>query len=161
MILQLKDNSYDYESTLYYSIFFLLILPITTFVIANKINPRGVFINMQNGVLIKNKKSKFGFLRDELHLKEVFAVRVKSFNIDAIPAPKGKWYNSLFGSGEFYKFTFFDKNGSPLLNIHLTNKNDRDKLIEALKTVFNILGKYDVQIEVNNSVSRDFDELTM
>ena len=84
MILQLKDNSYDYESTLYYSIFFLLILPITTFVIANKINPRGVFINMQNGVLIKNKKSKFGFLRDELHLKEVFAVRVKSFNIDAI-----------------------------------------------------------------------------
>lgn len=61
MILQLKDNSYDYESTLYYSIFFLLILPITTFVIANKINPRGVFIDMQNGVLIKNKKAKFGF----------------------------------------------------------------------------------------------------
>lgn len=47
------------------------------------------------------------------------------------------------------------------MNIHLTNKNDRDKLIEVLKTVFNILGKYDVQIEVNNSVSRDFDELAM
>lgn len=140
---------------------YIIIFPIITFIIANKINPRGVFINMQNGVLIKNKKAKFGFLRDELHLKEVFAVRVKSFNIDAIPSPKGKWYNSLFGSGEFYKFTFFDKNGSPLLNIHLTNKNDRDKLIEALKTVFNILGKYDVQIEVNNSVSRDFDELAM
>lgn len=26
---------------------------------------------------------------------------------------------------------------------------------------FNILGKYDVQIEINNSVSRDFDELAM
>ena len=116
---------------------------------------------MKNGVLIKNKKAKFVFLKDELHLKEVFAVIVKSFNIDAIPFPKGNWHNALFGSGEFYKFTFFDKNGMPLLNIHLTNKNDRDKLIEALKTVFNILGKYDVQIEVNNSVSRDFDELAM
>lgn len=163
IILQLKDNSYyyDYKSSLYSAILFLLILPITTFIIANKINPRGVFIDMQNGVLIKNKKSKFGFLRDELHLKEVFAVRVKSFNIDAIPFPKGKWYNALFGSGEFYKFTFFDKVGSPLLNIHLTNKNDRDKLIEALKMIFNTLGKYDTEIEINNSVSRDFDELAM
>lgn len=158
----MTKNSYDDGiPSLSSGVLFWIILPIITFIIANKINPRGVFINMQNGVLIKNKKSKFGFLRDELHLKEVFVVRVKSFNIDAIPAPKGKWYNSLFGSGEFYKFTFFDKNGSPLLNIHLTNKNDRDKLIEALKTVFNILGKYDVQIEVNNSVSRDFDELAM
>ena len=142
-------------------VIFTMIFPLVMLIIATKLNPRGVFIDMQNGVLIKNKKAKFGFLRDELHLKEVFIVRVKSFNIDAIPFPKGKWYNALFGSGEFYKFTFFDKNGSPLLNIHLTNKNDRDKLIEALKTVFNILGKYDVQIEVNNSVSRDFDDLAM
>lgn len=140
---------------------YIIIFPLITLIIATKINPRGIFIDMQNGVLIKNKKATFGFLRDELHLKEVFAVRVKSFNIDAIPFPKGKWYNALFGSGEFYKFTFFDKVGSPLLNIHLTNKNDRDKLIEALKSVFNILGKYDIQIEVNNSVSRDFDELAM
>lgn len=161
IILQLKDNSYDYESTLYSTILFVLILPIISFIIANKINPRGVFIDMKNGVLIKNKKAKFGFLRDELHLKEVFAVKVKSFNIDAIPFPKGKWYNALFGSGEFYKFTFFDKNGIALLSIHLIDKNDRSKLIEALKIVFNTLGKYDTEIEINNSVSRDFDELAM
>ena len=151
----------SYMPSLSSGVLFWIILPIITFIIANKINPRGVFIDMKNGVLIKNKKAKFVFLKDELHLKEVFAVIVKSFNIDAIPFPKGNWYNALFGSGEFYKFTFFDKNGSPLLNIHLTNKNDRDKLIEALKTVFNTLGKYDIQIEVNNSVSRDFDDLAM
>ncbi len=151
-----------------YGIFFLIIFPIIVLIIATKLNPRGVFIDMQNGVLIKNKKTKLSFLKDELHLKEVFAIQVKSFKIEAYTLPKGTFkynknifLNVLFGSGEFYKFTFFDKNGSSLLNIHLTNKNDRDKLIEALKTVFNILGKYDVQIEVNNSVSRDFDELAM
>ncbi len=150
------------------SVIFLIIFPLVMLIIATKLNPRGVFIDMQNGVLIKNNKTKFGFLKDEIHLKEVFAIQVKSFKIDAYPFPKGTFkynknifLNVLLASGEFYKFTFFDKVGSPLLNIHLTNKNDRDKLIEALKTVFNILGKYDVQIEVNNSVSRDFDELAM
>lgn len=149
-------------------VIFTIIFPLVMLIIATKLNPRGVFIDMQNGVLIKNNKTKFSFLKDELHLKEVFAIQVKSFKIDALPCPKGTFkynknifLNTLLASGEFYKFTFFDKNGSPLLNIHLTNKNDRDKLIEALKTVFNILGKYDVQIEVNNSVSRDFDELAM
>ena len=58
-------------------------------------------------------------------------------------------------------FTFFDKNGIALLSIHLIDKNDRGKLIEALKIVFNKLGKYDTEIEINNSVSRDFDELAM
>lgn len=151
-----------------YGIFFLIIFPLIMLIIATKLNPRGVFIDMQNGVLIKNNKTKFGFLKDEIHLKEVFAIQVKSFKIDAYPFPKGTFkynknifLNVLLASGEFYKFTFFDKSGSPLLNIHLTNKNDRDKLIEALKIVFNTLGKYDIQIEVNNSVSRDFDELAM
>ena len=149
-------------------VMFTMIFPLVMLIIATKLNPRGVFIDMQNGVLIKNKKTKFNFLKDELHLKEVFAIQVKSFKIDALPCPKGTFkynknifLNTLLASGEFYKFTFFDKNGNPLLNIHLTNKNDRDKLIEALKTVFNILGKYDIQIEVNNSVSRDFDDLAM
>ena len=149
-------------------VMFTMIFPLVMLIIATKLNPRGVFIDMQNGVLIKNKKTKFNFLKDELHLKEVFAIQVKSFKIDALPCPKGTFkynknifLNTLLASGEFYKFTFFDKNGNPLLNIHLTNKNDRDKLIEALKTAFNILGKYDVQMELNNSVSRDFDDLAM
>lgn len=167
MSMALKTDHDTREPIIFY-IFFFIILPITILITLTKINPRGVFINNTEGILIKNKKAKFGFLKDELHLQEVFAVQVQSFKIDAIPFPKGVFkyrknifLNALLGSGDFYKFTFFDKNRSILLSIHLSDKNDRNKLIEALKNTFNILGKNDIEIEINNSVSRDFNELAM
>lgn len=139
--------------------FIAIVVPFIFVILAMKMNPRGVYIDVREGRLVKNHNAKFGFLKDVLYLKEVFFIEVKSFQIDAIPFPKGNFFNALLGSGTFYKFSFFNKNGHKILSLCVSSIDERNKLLDALSKTLVSLNKGDVKIDIVDSVSRDFDEL--
>ncbi|MDA1470022.1 hypothetical protein OGZ02_14595 [Brachyspira hyodysenteriae] len=89
--------------------FIAIVVPFIFVILAMKMNPRGVYIDVREGRLVKNHNAKFGFLKDVLYLKEVFFIEVKSFQIDAIPFPKGNFFNALLGSGTFTNSHFLIK----------------------------------------------------
>ncbi|MEI0565911.1 zinc ribbon domain-containing protein [Brachyspira pulli] len=139
--------------------FIAIVVPFIFVILAMKMNPRGVYINVREGRLVKNHNAKFGFLKDVLYLKEVFFIEVKSFQIDAIPFPKGNFFNALLGSGTFYKFSFFNKNGHKILSLRVSTINERNNLLDAISKTLVFLNKGDVKVDIIDSVSRDFDEL--
>ncbi|MDO6994300.1 zinc ribbon domain-containing protein [Brachyspira innocens] len=139
--------------------FIAIVVPFIFVILAMKMNPRGVYIDVREGRLVKNHNAKFGFLKDVLYLKEVFFIEVKSFQIDAIPFPKGNFFNALLGSGTFYKFSFFNKDGYKILSLCVSNINEKNKLLDALSKTLVSLNKADVKVDIIDSVSRDFDEL--
>ena len=139
--------------------FIAILVPFIFVILAMKMNPRGVYIDVREGRLVKNHNAKFGFLKDVLYLKEVFFIEVKSFQIDAIPFPKGNFFNALLGSGTFYKFSFFNKNGHKILSVRVSSINERNNLLDAISKTLVFLNKGDVKVDIIDSVSRDFDEL--
>ncbi|ADG71552.1 zinc ribbon domain-containing protein [Brachyspira murdochii] len=139
--------------------FIAIVVPFIFVILAIKMNPRGVYIDVREGRLVKNHNAKFGFLKDVLYLKEVFFIEVKSFQIDAIPFPKGNFFNALLGSGTFYKFSFFNKDGYKILSLCVSNINEKNKLLDALSKTLISLNKADIKVDIIDSVSRDFDEL--
>lgn len=139
--------------------FIAILVPFIFVILAMKMNPRGVYIDVREGRLVKNHNAKFGFLKDVLYLKEVFFIEVKSFQIDAIPFPKGNFFNALLGSGTFYKFSFFNKNGHKILSLRVSSINERNNLLDAISKTLVFLNKGDVKVDIIDSVSRDFDEL--
>ncbi|WP_157154584.1 zinc ribbon domain-containing protein [Brachyspira murdochii] len=139
--------------------FIAIVVPFIFVILSMKMNPRGVYIDVREGHLVKNHNAKFGFLKDVLYLKEVFFIEVKSFQIDAIPFPKGNFFNALLGSGTFYKFSFFNKDGYKILSLCVSNINEKNKLLDALSKTLVSLNKADVKVDIIDSVSRDFDEL--
>ncbi|HJH55907.1 zinc ribbon domain-containing protein [Brachyspira hyodysenteriae] len=139
--------------------FIAIVVPFIFVILAMKMNPRGIYIDTRDGRLVKNHNAKFGFLKDVLYLKEVFFIEVKSFQIDAIPFPKGNFFNALLGSGTFYKFSFFNKNGHKILSLCVSNINERNKLLDAISKTLVSINKGDVKMDIVDSISRDFDEL--
>ena len=129
------------------------IIGIISLIVMTIINPKGIFIDLVNGVIISNKEAKINSLKETINIADIKEVRIEKyvlsfFNVDGL-------FDFIFAARKFDNISLIDNKGDKLLSTQIYKPNNAKSYIDALKNMCQILNRNDITFTVDNEIKKD------
>ena len=132
---------------------FLFILGIIAPIIITILNPKGIFIDLVNGVIISNKEAKFNYFKETINISNIKEVKIEKYKIGWLHVSNP--FDFLFATGQFDNISLIDDKGDKLLSTQIYKPNNAKSYIDALKNMCQILNRSDITFTVDNEIKKD------
>lgn len=132
---------------------FLFILGIIAPIIITILNPKGIFIDLVNGVIISNKEAKFNYFKETINISNIKEVKIEKYKIGWLHVSNP--FDFLFATGQFDNISLIDDKGDKLLSTQIYKPNNAKSYIDALKNMCQILNRNDITFTVDNEIKKD------
>ncbi|TXJ44084.1 zinc ribbon domain-containing protein [Brachyspira aalborgi] len=132
---------------------FLFILGIIAPIIITILNPKGIFIDLVNGVIISNKEAKFNYFKETVNISNIKEVKIEKYKIGWLHVSNP--FDFLFATGQFDNISLIDDKGDKLLSTQIYKPNNAKSYIDALKNMCQILNRSDITFTVDNEIKKD------
>ena len=132
---------------------FLFILGIIAPIIITILNPKGIFIDLVNGVIISNKEAKFNYFKETINISNIKEVKIEKYKIGWLHVSNP--FDFLFATGQFDNISLIDDKGDKLLSTQIYKPNNTKSYIDALKNMCQILNRSDITFTVDNEIKKD------
>ena len=132
---------------------FLFILGIIAPIIITILNPKGIFIDLVNGVIISNKEAKFNYFKETINISNIKEVKIEKYKIGWLHVSNP--FDFLFATGQFDNISLIDNKGDKLLSTQIYKPNNAKSYIDALKNMCQILNRSDITFTVDNEIKKD------
>ena len=129
------------------------IIGIIALIVMTIINPKGIFIDLVNGVIISNKEAKINSLKETVNIADIKEVRIEKYVLSFFNV--GGLFDFIFAARKFDNISLIDDKGEKLLSTQIFKPNNTKSYIDALKNMCQILNRSDITFTVDNEIKKD------
>ena len=129
------------------------IIGVIALIVMTIINPKGIFIDLVNGVIISNKEAKINSLKETVNIADIKEVRIEKYALSFFNV--GGLFDFIFAARKFDNISLIDDKGEKLLSTQIFKPNNTKSYIDALKNMCQILNRNDITFTVDNEIKKD------